>query len=538
MEDEIDEIRSAGRKRFAKALVFFVVYVGVSYAFIRIFIDQIVTSISTQAFILIVLICSIAVFLAIANYFRIIRHDLNWLRSKVSPARLEALATRIAKGGHADIVLREFATELRFDEAGRVSRQVRAFLRWLKPTVEHAADSPGSVSAVVGASNPSIPGQNETFQYVQLFTSIGLYSGIIGTFFGLMLVFGLGPLSGPLLALLEGRSTGADDVKTILSGFGTAFLSSLFAYVGYLFTRAAADLATASNDDVLSYMEGHCVGALRKAVAPLAERLHIDLPQTTVEVIQQNSKVNAETQERFAALNEHISAATERLGAVVGEFAAVVTGLDKSSKRIAAAVRQGEQAWGQALGAWGTTTQEFTTSTGKVAAKVDELLLHSHKTMASLEQTGEAMQAHWQATVRDLMGALEQNLREYDKIMNDVREAITGQIGGLTTLSDMHKAISTDLRDGRAQLAASFERSQAASLASVARLDAAIASLLAVEHGLAQAVGRISGQLQDDSVALLRETGGISSRLAQAITVSGEVLDEIRGLRSDMAPRR
>ncbi|HYH23061.1 MAG TPA: hypothetical protein VD995_30990 [Azospirillum sp.] len=217
-----------------------------------------------------------------------------------------------------------------------------------------------------------------------------LFIGIIGTFFGLITF-----LDSENFRNFAKHSSGPDlfdHLPNVMQGLGTAFWTSLFAYVFYLVGRFVMDLCDEEYELSMRAFLDAVQGGLA-CLFPTTGRATVDLSAQSVELLAGTVQGMKETAEAVRAFVGQSKAVADRLAVAAAALMNAVNQAAETSQAIFASIAAGQQDWRTAAAEWRAATEAFVKAAGPLTDSIRMLLTEVHAFPSELGKQAQAMAA-------------------------------------------------------------------------------------------------------------------------------------------------
>ena len=303
-------------------------------------------------------------------------------------------AMSLRTDGNADIdLIREALDAVAEQARGTGGRPFARRIATLRRLIEfHASAPPASRSEMIARA---IAGQDGNLTEApdlraleHTLVSALLFIGIIGTFFGLIEF--LGSENFQNFVKHSRGSALFEHLPEVTHGLGTAFWTSLFAYVFYLIGRFVVDQCEEEYERSAREFVDSVQGGLA-CLFPTTGRGTVDLSDRSVTLLAETVREMKGTAEAVRALIDQSKAVAGELAAAAGALISAVIQVIDASDTFFASIKAGQEDWRAAASEWKATTEAFAKAAAPLAEDIRSLLDQIHILPSEFGKQAEAM---------------------------------------------------------------------------------------------------------------------------------------------------
>ncbi|HYE51711.1 MAG TPA: hypothetical protein VEB20_19105 [Azospirillaceae bacterium] len=373
-----------------------------------------------------------------------------------------------------------------------------------------------------------------------------LFSGIVGTFFGLILFLQDPTFRDFLKGFGSGSSPQGDDLLAILNGFAVAFGANLAAYIAYLGGRFLVDLCDDSFDSVQELLRSEicdpvvaCLSSSRAQrfdLEPAAKRLLTD----QAEQLRKQSEITSALLKEARGIAEQLHRTSTDLGGAITEAVGM-------SRALHAAFVEMRRNWADTTQQWSSATESFAISAGKAAVSVGDAADRLLSVQRDVTDRSATLVGNLDAAAERTAALLSSQATHLEEAFGKAAAQFTASVGKvaeqLSHAIELHAGCISETSDGLTRLGELQDRfvRSVASLSEALRNDRDLSS-----DAFRQLMGDYRRQLlaltealeaqraaHDDNGQMLRSL----TRLVHGDEHPDTLLDVLRGLKGMLAVR-
>lgn len=301
----------------------------------------------------------------------------------------------------------------------------------------------------------------------QTFVNILLFTGIIGTFYGLVQLVSSETMYSLLDAFRDSGALRTAELGDLFLGFETAFGSSLVAYLSYIVGRMTLDLTDEAFDATASFTVARVQDGLARAFSYGKILAHVDLDPESKRLLRDNVAELRSLVESSATLNQSLAELLPQLGSAATTLRQAMEDAEALTRQISASVESAKSDWQAASDSFSATTERFFGTTERFIGKADELLQSIATSSTTMTQSATELKDSvalirevWQQNMSALAAQLSIAVNEFTANLNHFSSSWAHQVEDYERTKHTLSEIAAQTGSGRERLILSIDQLQ------------------------------------------------------------------------------
>jgi hypothetical protein len=295
---------------------------------------------------------------------------------------------------------------------------------------------------------PSLRFLNQTLVNVLLFT------GIIGTFYGLVLLVSGSAMQDILSSFQEPGELSSRNLSELFQGFETAFGSSLVAYLTYVAGRLSLDLTDEAFETSASATIATVQDRLARAFSFGNIIAHVDLDPGSKRLLEQNVRALRILVQQSDKLNQSIAGMLPRLEGAAHALEQATTNGAAMANRIEQALAQGQASWTAASKSFLAAANKLDGVTQKITSDLSAAGDNLTANVADLGNHVGNIRQVWSQNMTQLAQLLTQSVNDFKAHLDAFAQGMQSQIADYQQTKSLLDQIAQQTNAGRAALSA------------------------------------------------------------------------------------
>lgn len=416
--------------------------------------------------------------------------------------------------GEIAAVLERVAERVR--DTGASAEPFVTRLRVLAGSIRCAGDDANRVSENIQYLSRSVTPSPRLRVLDVTITNALMFTGIIGTFYGLVLFLSNTEFIRLLGAFGSGNALSGLGIASILDGFRTAFGSSLVAYIGFLAGRFLVDLADEEFDETLSHLILSVESRLAFGLSTGVTVGRVDLAPSVKKLLAEQSAEMRRMVETSAEMVSATSAVSETLSRSAGELGSSLAAASSMNAELERTVARFRADLEETTKTWRRTTDDFAVAAGSASGKIAD----SANQLLSLQDSFSSFS-------KSFLSQLQGTAKLLDEQADSVRKAF----------GEAALAFGTKLEEAGRSVSAGVDRYGQ----SVGRLEGMLGATVAAQQAVQVALQdfgktvEVSRSMSDDSYRQLvtaygEQAAGVAAALDRLTQANVALSSSLRGI--------